>query len=488
MTILINRLILTTAVKIKTPLITSSIIAMFAVLVFSAIPDGYAGSDDNCTVIPQTHSISLYPGESTSVSTQITCTSFSNITNIVADTSNCGAIVSNNFGARLHVASSGYIQDTYNNHTITYNGNNTPNTVSCDIIWSTQGDAIISTTQTIMITVNDLPPPEFHVILDTAPAIMRVDIPTNFSYTIINDAPIPIECYSNATFTGSPLIENGYAPPQIIDVGSVLMLNFTVTYETAFGLNWSIFTQCTNMQQPFPIIGTDIGKLTGPNPIQVVEPRIKVGPVDFEYDRGDQSFDIIVGSDLTYYHIVIAETPFLFDDCSTYDNFGNNSTSNFPVPSPGPGFVGPFTIQNVTENLTLQVSGTCTDQFDVEVSDTGEQMFTVVQPTSSSYFLAGTLIEDIEVLELPRGTTKSLVSLLTNLQSVINGGVINGAVSTLDNTVESIDKIDDDPCDMIQSVINKIEAQSGKKIDEFDANDLIEKAEFIQELLECNTD
>ena len=103
-------------------------------------------------------------------------------------------------------------------------------------------------------------------------------------------------------------------------------------------------------------------------------------------------------------------------------------------------------------------------------------------------FRTASLIEDIEVLQLPKGITTSLVKLLDNLVVVLNGEV-NGNIASLEATTQTVndESEDDDPCDIIQAVINKIEAQSGEKIEEPDAADLIEKAEFIQELLECDT-
>lgn len=136
-------------------LIINFLFVFASVILLAGIPTAEAGPDSICIVTPQTHEVTLSPGQSINVTTDIECSSFAEtFTDIVPDLTNCGEIVLNDFGARFLSTSPGFIKTTYTDtHTITYNGEGGVDMVTCDIVWSTQGDSVISTTQTIVITI-----------------------------------------------------------------------------------------------------------------------------------------------------------------------------------------------------------------------------------------------------------------------------------------------------------------------------------------------
>ena len=89
---------------------------------------------------------------------------------------------------------------------------------------------------------------------------------------------------------------------------------------------------------------------------------------------------------------------------------------------------------------------------------------TVVSPTAA----IDDLIESVEALDLHHGIENSLLKKLTNAQKNLDADDIAGA------------------CDKLASFIAQVKAQSGKKIDADDAEDLIEMAEAVRESLDCD--
>jgi hypothetical protein len=88
---------------------------------------------------------------------------------------------------------------------------------------------------------------------------------------------------------------------------------------------------------------------------------------------------------------------------------------------------------------------------------------TVVSPTAA----IDDLIESVEALDLHHGIENSLLKKLTNAQKNLDVDDIAGA------------------CDKLASFIAHVSAQSGKKIDADDADDLIADAEAVRESLDC---
>ena len=77
------------------------------------------------------------------------------------------------------------------------------------------------------------------------------------------------------------------------------------------------------------------------------------------------------------------------------------------------------------------------------------------------------LTDSVADLELPHGAERSLLAKLDGAQRNLDAGDTAGA------------------CDKLASFINQVRAQSGKKIDSADADDLIAEAEAVRESLEC---
>jgi len=149
-----------------------------------------------------------------------------------------------------------------------------------------------------------------------------------------------------------------------------------------------------------------------------------------------------------------------------------------------------------TDNLT---GGTHTnlatlkaiDQLGTEYNDSDTAECSI---NFSLVFQAELLVNQVVALSLPDGISNSIIQPLLNILKFFDDGN-NGNDSNFEAGIQQSDvtssanKIndnDDDPCETIQGVINKIQGQSGKKIDESDAEDLLEQALFIQELLECD--
>ena len=140
-----------------------------------------------------------------------------------------------------------------------------------------------------------------------------------------------------------------------------------------------------------------------------------------------------------------------------------------------------------TNSVTLEAF----DQLGTEYSDSDTAECSI---NFSLGFRAEFLVNEIIALSLPDGISNSLIQPLLNILKFFddgnNGNDSNSEASIQQSDVTSsankINDNDDDPCETIQGVINKIQAQSGKKIDESDAEVLLEQARFIQELLECD--
>jgi hypothetical protein len=77
------------------------------------------------------------------------------------------------------------------------------------------------------------------------------------------------------------------------------------------------------------------------------------------------------------------------------------------------------------------------------------------------------LIDSVEALELPHGIENSLLKKLTGAQRNLDADDLDGA------------------CDKLASFLDQVRAQSGKKIDAADADDLIAEAEAVRESLGC---
>ena len=78
------------------------------------------------------------------------------------------------------------------------------------------------------------------------------------------------------------------------------------------------------------------------------------------------------------------------------------------------------------------------------------------------------LIESVEALDLHHGIENSLLKKLTSAQMNLDADDTAGA------------------CDKLASFIAEVSAQSGKKIDAEDADDLIADAEAVPESLDCD--
>ncbi len=89
---------------------------------------------------------------------------------------------------------------------------------------------------------------------------------------------------------------------------------------------------------------------------------------------------------------------------------------------------------------------------------------TVVSPTAA----IDDLFESVELLGLHHGIENSLLKKLANAQMNLDADDIAGA------------------CDKLASFIAEVQAQSGKKIDADDADDLIADAEAVRESLDCD--
>jgi subtilisin-like proprotein convertase family protein len=87
--------------------------------------------------------------------------------------------------------------------------------------------------------------------------------------------------------------------------------------------------------------------------------------------------------------------------------------------------------------------------------------------TADSPTTIADLIESVEALDLPHGIENSLLKKLTNAQKNLDADDIAGA------------------CDKLASFIAEVSAQSGKKIDAENADDLIADAEAVRESLDC---
>ena len=82
--------------------------------------------------------------------------------------------------------------------------------------------------------------------------------------------------------------------------------------------------------------------------------------------------------------------------------------------------------------------------------------------------LLDTLIDKVNALNLPNGLKNSLLAKLTAAQNKLSDGNPNN---------------DGAAVGMLTAFINQVQAQSGKKIEVGDANDCIDKAQDIIDLL-----
>jgi YVTN family beta-propeller protein len=77
------------------------------------------------------------------------------------------------------------------------------------------------------------------------------------------------------------------------------------------------------------------------------------------------------------------------------------------------------------------------------------------------------LIASVEALDLPHGIENSLLKKLTGAQKKLDAGHLHGA------------------CGKLGAFVNQVRAQSGKKIDADDADELIAEATAVRESLGC---
>jgi hypothetical protein len=77
------------------------------------------------------------------------------------------------------------------------------------------------------------------------------------------------------------------------------------------------------------------------------------------------------------------------------------------------------------------------------------------------------LIASVEALDLPHGIENSLLKKLTGAQKNLDAGHLHGA------------------CGKLGAFVNQVRAQSGKKIDADDADELIAEATAVRESLGC---
>ena len=114
-----------------------------------------------------------------------------------------------------------------------------------------------------------------------------------------------------------------------------------------------------------------------------------------------------------------------------------------------------LTDPSVGDVVSLSVSST---ERDLNVS---ANLVTTPPPTIAD------LIDSVEALDLHGGIENGLLKKLTTAQRNLDAGDLAGA------------------CDKLASFIDQVQAQSGKKIDADDADDLIADAEAVRESLDC---
>ena len=83
--------------------------------------------------------------------------------------------------------------------------------------------------------------------------------------------------------------------------------------------------------------------------------------------------------------------------------------------------------------------------------------------------------------------TATIADLIASVEALdLHGGIENGLLKKLTNAQRNLDRDDlDGACDKLGAFINQVGAQSGKKIDAADADDLIAEAEAVRAGVPC---